>query len=230
MYDPTSGGIGQLMAPTGNVYDPVTRTYKPAVETPSLALPSVDVGMGPQGSAWGSLSGKEQADFYAANPGFAAVTQAGQSLFGLTSPGMLQGMLAPGFVAEQGAIARGGLSSLAAIDNVGTMAFSPGAIAAMNAGLDIGHSGQGSAETGVSAAGEADAGGPGSGGGADNGGDVGFAYGGLVGAPSIDPATQQLIDQYPRMGAPQGEAARMFSALPQLPPMGTGLIGGKLFS
>ena len=49
----------------------------------------------------------EQAAYYAENPTMAAVTQTGQSLFGLTSLGMLQAQLNPDFVTQQHNIARG---------------------------------------------------------------------------------------------------------------------------
>jgi len=56
---------------------------------------------------WTNLSDEGKAAFYAENPGWARLTQAGQTLFGLTGIGMLQGRTDPDFVARQKLIAQG---------------------------------------------------------------------------------------------------------------------------
>ena len=56
---------------------------------------------------WDALSNEDKAAYYGQNPTMAAITQAGQKLFGMTSYGMLQNALQPAFVSEQKAIAQG---------------------------------------------------------------------------------------------------------------------------
>jgi hypothetical protein len=58
-------------------------------------------------SAWSNMTPAEQAAYYAANPNMAAVTRAGQGLFGLTSLGMAQNYFVPEFVANMSARAMG---------------------------------------------------------------------------------------------------------------------------
>ena len=67
------------------------------------------MGGGYQGgnSGWDELSNEEKAAFYGQNPTMAGITQVGQKAFGLSSAGMLQNALQPGFVSEQKAIAQG---------------------------------------------------------------------------------------------------------------------------
>ena len=56
---------------------------------------------------WSAKSDAEKASYYSQNPTMAKITQLGQKAFGLTSLGMLQNALVPGFVSEQGLIAMG---------------------------------------------------------------------------------------------------------------------------
>jgi hypothetical protein len=58
-------------------------------------------------SAWSNMTPAEQTAYYAANPNMAAVTRAGQGLFGLTSLGMAQNYFVPEFVANMSARAMG---------------------------------------------------------------------------------------------------------------------------
>ncbi len=58
-------------------------------------------------SGWSSMTPAEQAAYYAENPNMAAVTRAGQAAFGYTLPGLVQGLMVPGFVQDQGLIAMG---------------------------------------------------------------------------------------------------------------------------
>ena len=58
-------------------------------------------------TGWSLMSPAEQAAFYADNPTMAAITQAGQALFGMTTLGQLQAALDPGLVASQSMIAKG---------------------------------------------------------------------------------------------------------------------------
>jgi hypothetical protein len=58
-------------------------------------------------SAWSSMTPAQQAAYYAANPTMAAITRAGQGLFGLTSLGMAQNYFVPEFVANMSARAMG---------------------------------------------------------------------------------------------------------------------------
>jgi hypothetical protein len=53
------------------------------------------------------MTNAEKASYYSANPTMASITQMGQKGFGFTTPGMLQAMMAPGFVSEQALIAMG---------------------------------------------------------------------------------------------------------------------------
>ncbi len=138
---PASGISAGLAALPGTnagmsyVYDPVSQSYR-EVATSSLPAPApsvetnYDAGAGPATSSnpgWDSLTPAEQASFYAANPTFSAITQAGQALFGLTTIGALQNAINPGFVTEQSLIAQG-------IDPTGT---NPSGIDAQN-GMDVG--------------------------------------------------------------------------------------------
>jgi hypothetical protein len=61
-------------------------------------------GSGGFSNPFGDLTQAQQAAYYAANPDMASVTRGLQSLFGLTSLGMLQNYLNPGFVSEQRAL------------------------------------------------------------------------------------------------------------------------------
>ena len=56
---------------------------------------------------WTNMSNEAKASYYGQNPTMAAITQAGQKAFGMTSYGQLQNALAPNFVSEQRAIAQG---------------------------------------------------------------------------------------------------------------------------
>ena len=57
--------------------------------------------------AWDTMTNAEKAAYYAENPTMSAITQLGQKGFGFTGLGMAQNYLNPGFVNEQGMIARG---------------------------------------------------------------------------------------------------------------------------
>ena len=84
---------------------------EPVVPAPELA--PVGGGEGESGyepgptTPFDSMSPAEQAQWYRDNPMFANATQLGQKVFGWTSLGMLQNMLAPEVVAQQRLIARG---------------------------------------------------------------------------------------------------------------------------
>ena len=67
----------------------------------------VDQNLSTANPSWDALTDAERASFYANNPGFAKATQIGQSIFSNTSLGKLQGLFAPGFVANQGLIPMG---------------------------------------------------------------------------------------------------------------------------
>jgi hypothetical protein len=54
-----------------------------------------------------AMSNEDKAAYYGQNPTMAAITQAGQKAFGMTSYGQLQNVLAPNFVSEQRAVAQG---------------------------------------------------------------------------------------------------------------------------
>ena len=82
-------------------------------------------------SSWSSMTPAEQAAYYAANPNMAAVTRAGQAAFGYTLPGLVQGLMVPGFVQDQGLIAMG--VDPAAYQNA-KEGFRASEINAMNAG------------------------------------------------------------------------------------------------
>jgi hypothetical protein len=58
-------------------------------------------------SAWDGMTNAEKAAYYAENPNMAAITQLGQKAFGFTTPGLLQSIMNPGLVSEQGLIAMG---------------------------------------------------------------------------------------------------------------------------
>ena len=64
-------------------------------------------GGNPVTNPFSDLTQAQQAAYYAANPTMAGITQLGQKGFGLTSLGMLQNALVPGFVSEQAQIAMG---------------------------------------------------------------------------------------------------------------------------
>lgn len=70
-------------------------------------------------SGWSSMTPAEQAAYYAENPNMAAVTRAGQSAFGYTLPGLVQGLVDPGLVRDQGLIALGISPDVAAAQEVG---------------------------------------------------------------------------------------------------------------
>ena len=76
-----------------------------------------DVGQAPSG--WSSMTPAEQASYYAENPNMAAVTRAGQAAFGYTLPGLVQGLVDPGLVRDQGLIALGISPDVAAAQEVG---------------------------------------------------------------------------------------------------------------
>jgi hypothetical protein len=69
--------------------------------------PGSSAGAGMTNSTWDSMTDAQKASYYADNPTMAGITQFGQSLFGNTTLGRLQGLFAPGFVADQGLIAMG---------------------------------------------------------------------------------------------------------------------------
>jgi hypothetical protein len=54
-----------------------------------------------------AMSNEDKAAYYGQNPTMAAITQAGQKLFEMTSYGQLQNAIAPNFVREQQSIAQG---------------------------------------------------------------------------------------------------------------------------
>jgi len=109
------------MRPFANPYPAATGllaggTVAPAVpKTPAKTSPMGTYGGGGGGtgsggmtnSTWDSMTDAQKASYYANNPTMAGITQFGQSLFGNTSLGKLQGLFAPGFVADQGLIAMG---------------------------------------------------------------------------------------------------------------------------
>jgi hypothetical protein len=76
-----------------------------------IKLPLYDTndqgGGNPVTNPFSDLTQAQQAAYYAANPTMAGITQLGQKGFGLTSLGMLQNALVPGFVSEQAQIAMG---------------------------------------------------------------------------------------------------------------------------
>ena len=109
------------MRPFSNPYPAATGllaggTVAPAVpKTPAKTSPMGTYGGGGGGtgsggmtnSTWDSMTDAQKASYYANNPTMAGITQFGQSVFGNTSLGRLQGLFAPGFVADQGLIAMG---------------------------------------------------------------------------------------------------------------------------
>jgi len=68
---------------------------------------------------WSSMTPAEQAAYYAENPNMAAVTRAGQTVFGYTLPGLVQGLVNPDMVRDQGLIAMGISPDVAAAQEVG---------------------------------------------------------------------------------------------------------------
>jgi hypothetical protein len=95
-------------------YDPETQLYSREKTPPQQdRASSGNAGpytMGaPDAAANGfqNLTPAEQAAFFAENPNMAAITQAAQKGFGLTSLGMLQGLVNPNFVSRQESIAQG---------------------------------------------------------------------------------------------------------------------------
>ena len=95
-------------------YDPETQLYSREKTPPQQdRASSGNAGpytMGaPDAAANGfqNLTPAEQAAFFAENPNMAAITQTAQKGFGLTSLGMLQGLVNPNFVSRQESIAQG---------------------------------------------------------------------------------------------------------------------------
>jgi hypothetical protein len=90
----------------GYTYDPVTQMYtKKAGEGATMVSPvgGISGASGSSGSSdyvdpnpgWSNMTDREKASYYAENPTMAAITQAGQKAFGLTSLGMLQNYFSP---------------------------------------------------------------------------------------------------------------------------------------
>ena len=98
--------IGDAAAASSDVpkytYDPVTQKYTLVTESNPLSG-SFTKDSGSGGSdpysdpnpSWSNMTDREKASYYAANPTMAAITQAGQKAFGLTTLGMLQNYLSP---------------------------------------------------------------------------------------------------------------------------------------
>jgi hypothetical protein len=110
-------------------YDPTTQLYvKKSGEGATTASPTGGAsrasGEGTTGISsnpeWENMTPAQQADFYANNPIFSAITQAGQNIFGYTTPGMLQNAMVPGFQALQAAIAAGGTQAAVPVEDAGT--------------------------------------------------------------------------------------------------------------
>ena len=100
--------IGDAAAASSDVpkytYDPVTQKYTLVTESNPLSDSfTKDSGSGGGGSdpysdpnpSWSNMTDREKASYYAANPTMAAITQALQSGFGLTSLGMAQKHFSP---------------------------------------------------------------------------------------------------------------------------------------
>ena len=89
---------------------PVLQTAPATTTTNPYVLPYDGAPAGGENSSnpnWDDMTAEQKAEFYSANPTFAAITRAGQNILGLTSLGTLQNLLAPDFVREQQAIAKG---------------------------------------------------------------------------------------------------------------------------
>ena len=100
--------IGDAAAASSDVpkytYDPVTQKYTLVTESNPLSGSfTKDSGSGAGGSdpysdpnpSWSNMTDREKASYYAANPTMAAITQAGQKAFGLTTLGMAQNYFSP---------------------------------------------------------------------------------------------------------------------------------------
>ncbi len=99
MYAPTAAATAAPAAAT------VSRPYYGGVD---YGFGPVTAGSPGDGSVpFDTMTPAEQAEFYAANPTFAAITQGLQGLFGMTSLGMLQNAMVPDFVQAQSEIAHG---------------------------------------------------------------------------------------------------------------------------
>ncbi len=100
----------------GYTYDPVSQTYSKAggqgittVKPPGFNVNNdrmSDTNV-PAPGPWDNMTAAQQAAFYAANPGYAAFTQAGQNLLGATFIGKLQEHYYPEFVRDERLIAQG---------------------------------------------------------------------------------------------------------------------------
>ena len=118
-YTPVSDTISAISSDAAPkyTYDPITQRYTLDTSTekekkqkentaPVVGSEYGDTGID-SNPGWTSLSDVGKADFYANNPIFSSITQAGQNIFGYTTPGMLQNAMVPGFQAQQAAIAAG---------------------------------------------------------------------------------------------------------------------------
>jgi hypothetical protein len=114
------GGSTSDANPYSYVYDPITRTYKSAsaaqaapvdARTSQASARYYEGEPGPSApdpnNNWSELTPEQQAGYYAQHPVMSGITQFGQGLFGLTTPGMIQNMLVPNFVQQQHLIAQG---------------------------------------------------------------------------------------------------------------------------
>jgi hypothetical protein len=105
--NPYPAATGLLAGGTATPAVPKVPTKTNPMGTYGGGGPGLSAGAGMTNSTWDSMTDAQKASYYADNPTMAGITQFGQSLFGNTSLGKLQGLFAPGFVADQGLIAMG---------------------------------------------------------------------------------------------------------------------------
>ena len=156
-------------------YDPVTQMYtKKAGEGATMVSPTggISGASGSSGSdqytdpnpGWSGLTDREKASYYAANPTMAAITQALQAGFGLTSLGMAQNYFSPDTVNTASLNAQG-------FDRGDNFLAEPSGMP--------GPQNQTSYESGVGNPGEGDGGFTNDAGGSEPSGSLGFAQGGI---------------------------------------------------
>ena len=135
----------------------------------------------PVTNTFSDLTPAEQAAFYNANPAFAAITQAAQKGFGLTSLGMIQNALMPNFQAQQNAIAHGFAPSNF-VDPGLAVAADAAAVAQENSNVAAGLAVAADAAAAAAGGGGGGGGDGNTGGGPGTGaaGDAAFAKGGVV--------------------------------------------------
>jgi hypothetical protein len=114
----SSGAAGNTTPPNNydwwkNPNDPTPTTASPTLPFLETPVVSNTQGSGNKGKPedfnpeWTAKTDEQKAAWYAEHPNFAAVTQAGQNIFGYTGLGMLQNRMNPGFVERQKMIAEG---------------------------------------------------------------------------------------------------------------------------